>query len=81
MIRKPIVLITSILLVLGLTACHEENIPSASMPEHELFTQEELDSFGLDNLTGPQTSSARQPAVAHPDPSSSSAPLHAACKN
>ncbi len=48
MIRNSIVLAAVILLALGLTACREKNTASSPMPEHELFTQDELDSFEMD---------------------------------
>ncbi len=48
MIRKSIIQIASILLILGMTACREDSIAPAPMPEHEMFTQEEMDSFEID---------------------------------
>jgi len=48
MIRKSIIQIASILLILGMTACREDSVAPAPMPEHELFTQEEMDSFEID---------------------------------
>ena len=48
MIRTFRVLIACLLLVLGLTACSQTNVAPTTLPEHELFTQEEIDSFSIE---------------------------------
>jgi len=47
MIRTFRVLVICILLVLALAACNQTNVATTPMPEHELFTQEEIDSFSF----------------------------------
>jgi len=48
MIRTYRVLVVSMALVLVLTACSQKNVAPTTMPEHELFTQEEVDSFSIE---------------------------------
>lgn len=49
MIRTLRVFVAYLVLVLGMAACSQKNVAPTTMPEHEIFTQEEIDSFSIKN--------------------------------